>query len=111
MSEITEADRHVLEEVRDIVPYGEPMSSEDIVRELADRGAAIAVISPESVETYERDGETVTLVRGGAHRALSADALDERLGKHLSGFTRNTMGRWEKLDIVEAADRFARGDV
>lgn len=107
---MSDPDRHLLDIVREIVDYDTPMEPADIVKELADRDEALAVIAPESVETYERDGETVTLVRGGAHRALSARALDDRLGKQLSGFKRTTMGRWEKIDRVETADRFIKGE-
>jgi len=82
--------------VEDLVEEHGPMQPEEISGKLASGGMAVAVINPESLEEYERDsGEVVGIVRGGSHRALSAAAVDRRLGKMHSGFKRRPDGAWE----------------
>jgi len=90
--------RHFTELVRALLVEEGPLDSDAIAELLAERGDAVAVIDPESVETYERDGGEVTLVRGGSLRAVSPRAVDGRLGKWRSGFRRTRSGEWELED-------------
>lgn len=93
--------KHVMESARELVVEEGPMTADEIAGRLAETGAAVAVISPECIEEYDRDGETVKLVRGGTHMAISTRALENRMRKQMTGLRKNGDGTWRAVDILE----------
>ena len=99
---------HVVSRVHDLLEEHGDMAAEEITKRLAEQGVALTVMSPESVESYERDGEEVMLVRGGSHWAISTDALEARMRRQMTGLRKNGDGTWTAVDDVNGA--ILRGD-